>query len=568
MGYKTSGNRRIQASSAVSSSVLAYNNSDGTGFAVAGTAITAATQIKQIAVTPGQSVAASTTVLGGATITSVAICDATYAVLSGDTAISTSGGYIKITGTGFITGCTVYVNGIAATTTTFVSSTEVRAAVQAYTAGTYSLTLFNASGSGAIYSAGVVYSGFPTFTTGSYSNVTAIVSTQLLATGDGTLTYSLQGGSTLPSGVSLSSTGLLSGTITGLSVDTIYTFTVLVDDSQYQTTQQLITLTVLLSDQYFKNTVLLLHGNSGSATTSTNNTFLDSSTNNYTITRTGTPTQGTFTPFSQTGWSGSFAANEKLSSPSIGTSIGTGDFSIECWAYVPSGAANYSAMVQLNTSSAFDLYLQISANTLRILDYNGNTTGSYFILSGGTINNNTWYHILLTRQSGTVRGFINGNLIVNQTGITFNYGTAAAGIINAGLIVSNISNARVVLGNVPTAYQTSSTTNGTQIFTPSTTPLTAVSGTVLLTCQSNRFVDNSSTPQTITITGTPSIRAFSPFAPTAAYSTSTVGGSMYFNGTSDWITKSGAADTLPGDFTVECWIYFNSTADSQTVLTT
>jgi hypothetical protein len=67
-----------------------------------------------------------------------------------------------------------------------------------------------------------------------------------------------------------------------------------------------------------------------------------------------------------------------------------------------------------------------------------------------------------------------------------------------------ISNLRVVAG---TALYTSA-------FTPSTTPLTAVSGTSLLTCQSNRFIDNSSNAFTITRNGDVSVQRFSPFAPT------------------------------------------------------
>ena len=54
-------------------------------------------------------------------------------------------------------------------------------------------------------------------------------------------------------------------------------------------------------DAYFNNTTLLL--NTSSTNGAQNNTFLDSSTNNFTITRNGNTTQGTFTPFSQTGWS-------------------------------------------------------------------------------------------------------------------------------------------------------------------------------------------------------------------------------------------------------------------------
>jgi len=47
-------------------------------------------------------------------------------------------------------------------------------------------------------------------------------------------------------------------------------------------------------DPYFNQTTLMLHGNGTNG--AQNNTFLDSSTNNFTITRNGNTTQGTFTP--------------------------------------------------------------------------------------------------------------------------------------------------------------------------------------------------------------------------------------------------------------------------------
>ena len=48
-----------------------------------------------------------------------------------------------------------------------------------------------------------------------------------------------------------------------------------------------------------------------------------------------------------------------------------------------------------------------------------------------------------------------------------------------------ISNVRVIKGSIPTEYQTTSTTVDTKIFDPPTTPLTNVTNTKLLCCQSN-----------------------------------------------------------------------------------
>jgi hypothetical protein len=130
--------------------------------------------------------------------------------------------------------------------------------------------------------------------------------------------------------------------------------------------------------------------------------------------------------------------------------------------------------------------------------------------------------------------------------------------IGSGFDVSSkikgyVSNVRVVKG---TAVYTSA-------FTPSTTPLTAISGTSLLTCQSNRFIDNSSNNFAITVNGTPSVQRFSPFSPSAAYSTSVIGGSGYFDGVGDSLTfTASSATSFAGDFTIEGWVYLLSYAGS------
>jgi hypothetical protein len=50
------------------------------------------------------------------------------------------------------------------------------------------------------------------------------------------------------------------------------------------------------TDPFFNQTTLLLHGDGTNG--AQNNTFLDSSSNTFTITRNGNTTQGTFSPFS------------------------------------------------------------------------------------------------------------------------------------------------------------------------------------------------------------------------------------------------------------------------------
>jgi hypothetical protein len=112
-----------------------------------------------------------------------------------------------------------------------------------------------------------------------------------------------------------------------------------------------------------------------------------------------------------------------------------------------------------------------------------------------------------------------------------------------------ISNVRLVNG---TCLYTGGTT-----FTPPTTPLTAITNTSLLTCQSNRFRDNSSNNFAITRNGDVRVTPWSPFAPTSAYDPATNGGSGYFDGTGDYVStpSNSAFDIKSGNFTIEFWLH-------------
>ena len=132
--------------------------------------------------------------------------------------------------------------------------------------------------------------------------------------------------------------------------------------------------------------------------------------------------------------------------------------------------------------------------------------------------------------------------------------------LNYGLTNGYISNLRVVKG---TAVYTST-------FTVPTAPLTAISGTSLLTLQSNWFKDNSTNSFTITANGTPLVQSFQPFNPPLAYSTATYGGSGFFNGASNSLSITsttpivlniGAAPT----FTIEFWAYVTSASSENVV---
>ena len=304
------------------------------------------------------------------------------------------------------------------------------------------------------------------------------------------------------------------------------------------------------SDSYFNYVSLLLNGDGTNG--AQNNTFLDSSTNNFTITRNGNTTQGSFSPYGNL-WSNYFDGSSYLSAPAGSAwAFGTGDFTVETW--INTNTTNSQQCITgtyLNSSSGFSFTIETSNNYLKV-----RTLGDPVVLTGNvTVTPNVWHHVAVVRSSGTITLYLDGTSCgstSNSDNITSNGVAMYIGQLgnSSGYVNGYLSNVRIVKG---TAVYTSN-------FTPSTTPLTAVSGTQLLTSQSNRFIDNSSNAFALTVNGSPSVQSFNPFLPTQAYSTTTNGGSGYFNGSNSTLDLGGQSQFAFGtnDFTIECWIYVPS----------
>jgi hypothetical protein len=309
-------------------------------------------------------------------------------------------------------------------------------------------------------------------------------------------------------------------------------------------------------DPYFNLVTMLLPGNGTNG--AQNNTFLDSSTNNLTITRNGNTTQGTFSPYGNN-WSNYFdGTGDSLTFTGAAGPEGTQDFTVEMYVYITTMGGNFPRLFEGSTIGALQLYLASG-----VLTYG--QFGSPALLSFNISSlTNQWVHICVTRSGSAVRIFINGVLRVYTAsgGTNFAASTSWKTSNEGGGIVGYISNLRVVRGSVVAAYSTSVTTTGTTVFTPPTTPLTAITNTSLLTCQSNRFRDASTNNFTITRNGDTSVQRFSPFSPTASYVPSVDGGSGYFDGTGDSLVSASSASNIlsTNDFTIEFWLYPSNTS--------
>jgi hypothetical protein len=314
-----------------------------------------------------------------------------------------------------------------------------------------------------------------------------------------------------------------------------------------------------LKDQYFNLVSLLLPGDGTNG--AQNNTFLDSSSNNFTITRNGDTTQGTFSPFSQTGWGNYFngSGSSQLAFPTGSFVFGNSDFTIEAWVY----------NTGTTTGTFFNNQYTSGASTTSIIGAIGSTNGNFDMYIGGSVysltginpTSNQWVHVAIVRTGGTVSVFQNGTRTHTRSDLgtlSINAGGTAVAPQIGSSVLGYMSNYRIIIGSG--GYDATGST-----ITVPTGPLSSTTNTKLLTCQANRFIDNNTatTAKTITVSGTPSVTPFSPFAPTSSYSAAAVGGSGYFDGSGDYISTTGGAAIAvgAGAFTLEGWVYFNGFSD-------
>jgi hypothetical protein len=229
--------------------------------------------------------------------------------------------------------------------------------------------------------------------------------------------------------------------------------------------------------------------------------------------------------------------------------IGSNDFSIEFWVYFSQAVSNQMIVYDnrnTGTQAAPCIYV---FTTMRYY-----VSGADRITSNTTISAGAWFHVAVSRVSGTTRMFINGitqtqtytdsTVYTNQT----NRPTigAAGDVLGGGPLLGYMSSVRLVVGS------------GFTSVTVPTAPLTAsaIANTKLLL--------NFTTGGVIDNTGRNNIETVS----TAQINTSVTKfgtGSIQFNGSSAYLNlPTLLTDTylnLLGDYTVECWVYLTSLPD-------
>jgi hypothetical protein len=180
-----------------------------------------------------------------------------------------------------------------------------------------------------------------------------------------------------------------------------------------------------------------------------NGTTNDTSTNNFTATITGAPslntTNMTYMPFVlANGKSISFVgARDYMRLPSDAAfTFGTNNFTIEGWIYITQGT----------TGTLFDG--RTGASTVHPVLYVSGTvryaTGGTDRIIGATLSNAIWYHIAVTRISGSTKLYVNGtqsgSTYVDSNDYLINSPYIGAGYGYNAPLIGYISNVRVVKG--------------------------------------------------------------------------------------------------------------------------
>ena len=482
-------------------------------------------------------------VAGGPFVRRIVYLDSNLNTLD-DLALGTDGGNVRLVGFNF-SNVLVKLDDVTVSDVTIESNTSVIVNMPAKSAGGYNLTLVDQdTGYTTIKIYAVEYSPFPAWTTSATlpNKLTGTDFTvNLAAPSDSNVVYAVATGSTLPGNLTLASNGLLSGNVS-VGAQTTYTFDIVATDQENQDTARTFSVTIIPPDPFFKNTALLLNADE--------ETFItDASDNAFPITPNGDTRPSAFSPYN-TNWSNYFdGTGDYLTVPNDADFDLTGEFTIEGWLYFTTN--NDAALFDTRLTGSDGYVISPRSDGTIELDRNGSN-----VLNGTIVRPiNAWSHFVIVRNaSNNLSMFINGVRDVTTTNsdsfdssTTVHIGAKALAVSGLVPITGYVSGLRIVKGTA--VYDPTQTT-----ITVPTSPLTAVSGTSLLTCQSNRLIDNSTNNFTITKNGDVKVTSFGPFTET---DTST--GSGYFDRSADFLSTSHAsAFALSGeDFTIEGWVYLD-----------
>jgi hypothetical protein len=239
-------------------------------------------------------------------------------------------------------------------------------------------------------------------------------------------------------------------------------------------------------DPYYSSVSLLLHCNGANAST----TFVDHSISPKTVTGVGNAQIST----AQSKFDGASALFDGSGdyidvTDNAALELGSGNFTLEAWIYPTAFAANnggtFSSTIMCKytaSNRAFNVFISGTSTSFTSLNFVISTDGALeqsTITASTTFSLNTWYHIAVTRASGTLYLFSNG-VLLNTGGTAYAHtvfnGTAP---VRIGALDFDATYKRYFTGNIDDVRITNGVARYTANFTPPAAPLPDMGGVVL-----------------------------------------------------------------------------------------
>lgn len=344
-------------------------------------------------------------------------------------------------------------------------------------------------------------------------------------------------------------------------------------------------------DSYWGNVSLLLHGRGadGSATVIDNSPQAKSVTRNGTVTVSATQAKFGATSLKFPGDTASYLNLDG----SAAYAFGTGDWTVEGFLFRNTSGVPHG-LVHFVPSQASGAYPEINVTAANVLQFY--TAGATRIVGTTTVTTGVWHHFAISRAAGVTRLFLDGvqegssyadanNYIVGANRPTIGNGgwdqsnplngylqdlritkgtgrytaaftpPAAAFPDGMGQVSGTVKDsAGAAAARVVRAYRRDVGTLVKELYTSAPDPY--IANVILLlhgdgVAGSTAFVDSSPAPKPITLTGSASI--------TSAYKKFGSGAIAFAGGSAANYLSAGTDFALPGDYTVEFFVRWNST---------
>jgi len=274
----------------------------------------------------------------------------------------------------------------------------------------------------------------------------------------------------------------------------------------------------------------------------------DGSTNDHAITVTGNVSTKPLTPFDNLEYSEALHGGSVYfdgSGDFLTTTmpvLGTGSFTVEFWFYPTDPTRAYLLLDKDFRDGNFSLQTDYLNTGLFYLS----VAGSAYTFSFTPPIVNQWNHIAISRNSSSLRFFLNGV----QLGTTStNSGSVTTGTLYIGGASAATAGYLTTMGYISDVRIIEGSALYTGNFTPPTETLTAITNTsLLLNGTDASIIDKAQTSNLQLVGNTTGSTTQVKFAGSK---------SMYFDGTGDYLAVSSSSTDydLPADFTIEAWIY-------------